>query len=72
MITTKTLMLALMASALLLAPSTVAEPVAAQRWQKTLDLVRETFPDVAQLSTERLAHLLGENADVVLLDARTR
>ena len=72
MITTKTLMLALMASALLLAPSTVAEPVAEQRWQKTLDLVRETFPDVAQLSTERLAHLIGENADVVLLDARTR
>ena len=55
----------------LLAPASPADPVAEHRWAKTLDLVRETFPDVPQLSTQRLADLLGEGAQVVLLDART-
>ena len=47
-------------------------PVAEERWGETLRLVRETFPDVPQLSTERLAELLVEDADVVLLDARSK
>ena len=47
-------------------------PVAEERWAETLRFVRETFPDVPQLSTERLAELLAENADVVLLDARSK
>ena len=33
--------------------------------------MRETFPDVVQLSTERLAELIEAGADVVLLDARS-
>ncbi|MCY3620329.1 MAG: rhodanese-like domain-containing protein [Gammaproteobacteria bacterium] len=44
---------------------------AEDRWTKTLRIVRETFPDVPQLSTERLAELLAEDADVVLVDARS-
>ena len=47
-------------------------PVAQERWADTLRFVRETFPDVPQLSTERLAELLVEDADVVLLDARSK
>lgn len=47
-------------------------PVAEERWAETLRFVRETFPDVPQLSTERLAELLAEGADVVLLDARSK
>ena len=46
--------------------------VAEERWAETLRLVRETFPDVPQLSTERLAELLAEGADVVLLDVRSK
>ena len=46
-------------------------PIAEERWANTLKIVRETFPDVRQLSTERLAELLEEEADVVLLDARS-
>lgn len=47
-------------------------PVAEERWAETLRFVRETFPDVPQLSTERLAELLAEGADVALLDARSK
>ena len=47
-------------------------PVAEERWTETLRFVRESFPDVPQLSTERLAELLAENADVVLIDARSK
>lgn len=47
-------------------------PVAEERWAETLHFVRETFPDVPQLSTERLAELLEEDTDVVLLDARSQ
>ncbi|MYF28551.1 MAG: rhodanese-like domain-containing protein [Gammaproteobacteria bacterium] len=46
--------------------------VAEERWAETLRFVRASFPGVAQLSTEGLAELLGEDADVVLLDARTK
>ena len=46
-------------------------PGADGRWAKTLRIVRETFPEVPQLSTERLAELLEADADVVLLDARS-
>ena len=46
--------------------------VAEERWAETLRFVRESFPGVPQLSTEGLAELLGEDADVVLLDARTK
>ena len=46
-------------------------PVAEERWAKTLRIVRETFPDVPQLSTERLGELLETDANVVLLDARS-
>lgn len=46
-------------------------PVAEKRWAKTLRVVRETFPDVPQLSTERLAEMLTADADLVLLDARS-
>jgi len=46
-------------------------PVAEERWAETLRLVRQTFPDVPQLTTGRLAELLDEDADVVLLDARS-
>lgn len=45
--------------------------VAEERWAETLRFVRETFPDVPQLSTERLAEMLAQDADVVLLDARS-
>lgn len=47
-------------------------PVAQERWAETLRFVRKTFPDVPQLSTERLAELLVEDADVMLLDARSK
>ena len=47
-------------------------PVAEERWAETLRFVRETFPDVPQLPTERLAELLVEGTDVVLLDARSK
>lgn len=47
-------------------------PVADERWAETLRFVRETFPEVPQLSTERLAELVREDADVVLLDARSK
>ena len=46
--------------------------VAEERWAETLRFVRETFPNVTQLSTEGLADLLGEDVDVVLLDARSQ
>lgn len=45
---------------------------AEDRWAKTLRIVRETFPEVPQLSTERLAETLEADADVVLLDARSK
>ncbi|MYA18443.1 MAG: rhodanese-like domain-containing protein [Gammaproteobacteria bacterium] len=67
-----------MATALLLvqAASTAEAPQerleAEDRWAKTLRIVRETFPDVPQLSTERLAEALEADADVVLLDARSK
>ena len=48
-----------------------ATPTDEERWEKTLRLVRDTFPDVPQMSTERLATLLGQGEDVVLLDARS-
>ena len=48
------------------------EAVAEERWAETLRFVRESFPDVAQLSTEGLAKLLAKDVDVVLLDARSR
>ncbi|MCE2426064.1 MAG: rhodanese-like domain-containing protein [Pseudomonadales bacterium] len=48
-----------------------ATPVDEERWEETLRLVRETFPDVPQMSTERLTTLLKEGEDVVLLDARS-
>ena len=47
-------------------------PIAEERWAETLRFVRETFPHVPQLSTERLAELLAEGAEVVLLDARSK
>lgn len=47
-------------------------PVAEGRWAETLRFVRETFPEVPQLSTERLAKLLVEDVEVVLLDARSK
>ena len=47
-------------------------PVAEERWAETLRFVRETFPDVPQLSTERLAELLVGDVEVVLLDARSK
>ena len=47
-------------------------PVAEERWIETLRFVRETFPGVPQLSTEQLAELLAEDADVLLLDARSK
>ena len=46
-------------------------PTEEDRWEQTLSLVRETFPDVPQMSTERLAGLLERGEDVVLLDARS-
>ena len=46
-------------------------PVAEERWAETLHFVRQSFPDVPQLTTGRLAELLDEDADVVLLDARS-
>ena len=46
--------------------------VADERWAETLRFVQETFPDVPQMSTERLAELLAQDADVVLLDARSK
>ena len=45
--------------------------VAEERWAETLRVVRESFPNVPQLTTGRLAELLQEGADVVLLDARS-
>ena len=56
---------------LLAALAAPAEPPGGEeRWEDTLRLVRETFPDVPQMSTERLAELLAQGDDVVLLDAR--
>lgn len=46
-------------------------PTEEDRWEQTLRLVRETFPDVPQMSTDRLAGLLAKGDDVVLLDARS-
>lgn len=54
------------------APAAEERPVAEERWAETLSFVRETFPDVPQLSTERLAELLAENAELVLFDARSK
>lgn len=51
--------------------SAAEPPPEADRWEQTLRLVRETFPDVAQMSTEQLAALLEQGEDVVLLDARS-
>lgn len=48
-----------------------AAPADEERWEQTLRLVRETFPDVPQMSTERLAELLEQGEDLVLLDARS-
>jgi len=57
---------------LLAVPATAAAtPDEEERWVETLRLVRETFPDVPQMSTERLATLLEKGEDVVLLDARS-
>ncbi len=58
--------------ALLLAflATAAATPVDEERWEETLRLVRETFPDVPQMSTERLATLLEQGEDIVLLDSR--
>lgn len=57
---------------LLAALAAAAEPPAEEdRWEQTLRLVRETFPDVPQMSTERLAGLLEQGERVVLLDARS-
>lgn len=53
------------------APAPAEPTLAKERWEETLRFVRETFPDVPQLSTERLAELLEEGAEVVLLDARS-
>ena len=49
-----------------------AEP-ASSAWQRALSLIREDFPDVPQMTTARLAQLLGdEDAErIVLIDART-
>ncbi len=54
-------------------PHAEAEPDSAA-WQRALALVREDFPDVPQMTTARLAQLLGdEDAErIVLIDARTR
>ena len=52
--------------------ATAAErPAEEDRWEQTLRLVRETFPEVPQMSTERLAGLLEQGEEVVLLDARS-
>ena len=53
-----------------LAPAT-ASPIEEERWEKKLRLVRETFPDVPQMTTDRLAGLLEQGENVVLLDARS-
>ena len=53
------------------APAPAEPALVEERWEETLRFVRETFPDVPQLSTERLAELLEEDVEVVLLDARS-
>lgn len=53
------------------ASATGGEAVAPERWEQTLQLVRETFPDVPQMSTGRLADLLDQGREVVLIDARS-
>lgn len=63
--------LLLLAQAAWAARAPQERPVAEERWAETLRVVRETFPDVPQLSTERLAEMLEADADVVLLDARS-
>ena len=83
----RVLAVAILAGATLLASTLRAEPIAEERWQDTLRLVREDFPEVRQLTTEGLARvlaagllearllevgLLDERADMVLLDARSK
>ena len=42
-------------------------------WERTLRLIREAFPEVPQISTQRLAAMRADDTapDVVLLDARS-
>ena len=78
----RVLAVAILAGATLLASTLRAEPIAEERWQDTLRLVREAFPEVRQLATEGFARfleagflearLLDERAGVVLLDARSK
>lgn len=49
-------------------------PVTASTWNRVIELVRERFPSVRQLSTEALAEWLGsiDRPAPMLIDARTR
>lgn len=49
----------------------VADTVFEERWENILSVVRETFPEVQQISTRQLANMLVNNEEVLLLDARS-
>ena len=55
----------------LLLPWAVADTVFEERWKNILSVVRETFPEVQQISTQQLANMLANNEEVLLLDARS-
>ena len=55
----------------LLLPCAVADTVFEERWKNILSVVRETFPEVQQISTQQLANMLANNEEVLLLDARS-
>ncbi len=42
----------------------------AERWKQTINLVRDDFPTVNQLSTRQLSQWLDEGKEVLLLDTR--
>ncbi len=41
-----------------------------QRWHETIELVRDRFPDVKQMPTQKLARLLRSDTDILLIDTR--
>ena len=55
----------------LLLPGAVADTVFEERRKNILSVVRETFPEVQQISTQQLSNMLANNEKVLLLDARS-
>ena len=59
------------AAALIVAFSATLAKSSEADWERTLTEVRDTFPDVPQMTTEQLADKLAGHEPILLLDART-